>query len=490
MLRHGGSSYPPASPAGCSVSSSVYTNCHGAGRHRPPCFPGTTRVDSDDTLFVTPRAPNHGDITRSGRSSPRGGVFPRETRPGAAGRRDHDTTPTKVGWLFTVLEGGFSRETCQLSDTLGRMTHARSRFRAPSVVGNVSRRGNVTLVVLRALRLYKSPNQIEPDMSQSRECPQAVAPRPRLTGKGLRVQDVVLFSTGEDGLKSQKSASSTATEVAWVPRAKARNLLRRSAGHQPSRPGLSIPSHFGSPDSALIITYIQLTLCVPGRNRPQCRPNGVEGAWRGPSRNAPSAPPRARATPGAFGGGPVPIAREEMRRLRQAAERGWKVPDEIRTDALCRIAELLESPGLTPRDLASILRTLAAFDRTDMLDERLTLDRAKWAGGAAQRDGRDRGRPGTPARSTWPAPTEKRSPMQTLKDLLKCRAQRQPPGAKAPWLVAGRRLVRDHRPIDCGPAGLFRAGTPHRLSRGMASSAVTACPRQSGNWGSRVLECL
>jgi len=87
----------------------------------------------------------------------------------------------------------------------------------------------------------------------------------------------------------------------------------------------------------------------------------------------------SRATPGTFGGGPVPITREEMRRLRQAAERGWKVPDEIRTDALCRIAELLESPGLTPRDLASILRTLAAFDRTDMLDERLTLDRAKWS---------------------------------------------------------------------------------------------------------------
>ena len=51
-------------------------------------------------------------------------------------------------------------------------------------------------------------------------------------------------------------------------------------------------------------------------------------------------------------------------------------------------------------------------------------------------------------------------------------------GAKAPWLVAGRRLVRDHRPIDCGPAGLFRAGTPHRLSRGHGfESAVTACPR-------------
>ena len=51
-------------------------------------------------------------------------------------------------------------------------------------------------------------------------------------------------------------------------------------------------------------------------------------------------------------------------------------------------------------------------------------------------------------------------------------------GAKAPWLVAGRGLVRDHRPIDCGPAGLFRAGTPHRLSRGHGfESAVTACPR-------------
>jgi hypothetical protein len=69
------------------------------------------------------------------------------------------------------------------------------------------------------------------------------------------------------------------------------------------------------------------------------------------------------------------------KRTTQAAERGWKVPDEIRADALCRIAELLESPGLTPRDLASILRTLVAFDRTDMLDEKLTLDRAKWAAG-------------------------------------------------------------------------------------------------------------
>lgn len=69
------------------------------------------------------------------------------------------------------------------------------------------------------------------------------------------------------------------------------------------------------------------------------------------------------------------------KRLRRAAERGWKVPDAIRTDALRRIAELLESPGLTPRALASLLRTLVAFDRTDMLDEKLTLDRAKWAAG-------------------------------------------------------------------------------------------------------------
>ena len=69
------------------------------------------------------------------------------------------------------------------------------------------------------------------------------------------------------------------------------------------------------------------------------------------------------------------------KRIRRAAGRGWKVPDEIRTDALGRVAELLESPGLTPRDLASILRALVAFDRTDMLDEKLTLDRAKWAAG-------------------------------------------------------------------------------------------------------------
>jgi hypothetical protein len=68
-------------------------------------------------------------------------------------------------------------------------------------------------------------------------------------------------------------------------------------------------------------------------------------------------------------------------RIGRAAGRGWKVPDEIRTDALRRVAELLESPGLTPRDLASILRALVAFDRTDMLDEKLTLDRAKWAAG-------------------------------------------------------------------------------------------------------------
>lgn len=68
-------------------------------------------------------------------------------------------------------------------------------------------------------------------------------------------------------------------------------------------------------------------------------------------------------------------------RIGRAVERGWKVPDEIRTNALRRVAELLESPGLTPRDLASILRALVAFDRTDMLDEKLTLDRAKWAAG-------------------------------------------------------------------------------------------------------------
>jgi hypothetical protein len=68
-------------------------------------------------------------------------------------------------------------------------------------------------------------------------------------------------------------------------------------------------------------------------------------------------------------------------RTGRAAERGWKVPDAIRADALRRVAELLQSPGLTPRDLASLLRALVAFDRTDMLDEKLTLDRAKWAAG-------------------------------------------------------------------------------------------------------------
>ena len=43
------------------------------------------------------------------------------------------------------------------------------------------------------------------------------------------------------------------------------------------------------------------------------------------------------------------------KRTTQAAERGWKVPDEIRADALCRIAELLESPGLTPRSVVRIV---------------------------------------------------------------------------------------------------------------------------------------
>ena len=62
----------------------------------------------------------------------------------------HDTTPTQVGWLVPVLEGGISCETCQLSDTLGRTTHARYLGLAPKRVRIVSRQGNVTLVVLRA----------------------------------------------------------------------------------------------------------------------------------------------------------------------------------------------------------------------------------------------------------------------------------------------------------------------------------------------------
>ena len=51
-------------------------------------------------------------------------------------------------------------------------------------------------------------------------CSQAKVNRKRFACTGC-----CLFSTGEDGLKPPKSASSTATEVAWVPRAKARNLL-------------------------------------------------------------------------------------------------------------------------------------------------------------------------------------------------------------------------------------------------------------------------
>jgi hypothetical protein len=68
-------------------------------------------------------------------------------------------------------------------------------------------------------------------------------------------------------------------------------------------------------------------------------------------------------------------------RLGRAAGRGWEVPDEIRADALRRVAERLESPGLAPRDLAALLRALVAFDRTDILAEKLALDRAKWAAG-------------------------------------------------------------------------------------------------------------
>ena len=63
-------------------------------------------------------------------------------------------------------------------------------------------------------------------------------------------------------------------------------------------------------------------------------------------------------------------------------------------------------------------------------------------------------------------------------------------GAKAPWLVAGRRLVRDHRPIDCGPAGLFRAGTPHRLSRGHGFEMPSRRVRGIRKLGLQVLECL
>ena len=63
-------------------------------------------------------------------------------------------------------------------------------------------------------------------------------------------------------------------------------------------------------------------------------------------------------------------------------------------------------------------------------------------------------------------------------------------GAKAPWLVAGRRLVRDHGPIDCGPAGLFRAGTPHRLSRGHGFEAPSRRVRGIRKLGLQVLECL
>jgi len=68
-------------------------------------------------------------------------------------------------------------------------------------------------------------------------------------------------------------------------------------------------------------------------------------------------------------------------RIGPAAERGWKVPDETRAAALGRVAALLEAPDLTPRDLMAILRALVACDRTDILEEKLALDRAKWAAG-------------------------------------------------------------------------------------------------------------
>ena len=89
---------PPTAVDGLPIR--VYQNRHGAGRRRTPCFPGTARVDPGDTLFVTQRAPYRGDITRDGRSSPRGGVFPWETTPGTAGhhlRRSTGHQPSRSG---------------------------------------------------------------------------------------------------------------------------------------------------------------------------------------------------------------------------------------------------------------------------------------------------------------------------------------------------------------------------------------------------------
>ena len=72
---------------------------------------------------------------------------------------------------------------------------------------------------------------------------------------------------------------------------------------------------------------------------------------------------------------------EPGERIGPAAGRGWEVPAAIRAAALDRVAARLRSPDLTPRDLASLLRTLVACDRTDILEERLALDRAKWTAG-------------------------------------------------------------------------------------------------------------
>ena len=108
------------------------------------------------------------------------------------------------------------------------MTHARYSGLAPERGSNRLTTRERNLGCFTGLRsLWAQPDTTrdvtEPGVPESR-CSQAKVNRKRFACTGC-----CLFSTGEDGLKPQKSASSTATEVAWVPRAKARNLLSRQA---------------------------------------------------------------------------------------------------------------------------------------------------------------------------------------------------------------------------------------------------------------------
>ena len=86
--------------------------------------------------------------------------------------------PLKWGGLCLYLEGGFSRETCQLSDTLGRMTHARYSGLAPERGSNRLTTRERNLGCFTGLRSLGA-KRIQPEMSQA-----GSARKPLLPGQG------------------------------------------------------------------------------------------------------------------------------------------------------------------------------------------------------------------------------------------------------------------------------------------------------------------